>query len=291
MDSTLWGVVVGAASALAVAIFTQLATFVTNVYAARREDKKWFRERRVEARNRNREEKKLREQTSKAEQERINEIYLKSIECLGALSAREEVGEDEKGNSTFQFHINGEKRASLITEANSRLALLSLRHPSNTAFQWEYEMFASDPDDNAKSMWSSVIELAKTDKDAAVKVAEIIDEKTTDSGEAQITFYVDNEFRKASFIESGEQVTASYTIHCKLADLSERQRQLLVNFYHAIIPEKVQLSIPAYHHPTNSVLYHRNGWKANLDPQAASTKEILDAWEKDCEMIERQVQE
>lgn len=271
--STLTGVIIGAA----VVAFGSLLTFLGQLFSqwltSRREDKKWLRE------EKSAEGKRVREENRERDRE-TRDIFQNTLRCLAGLIS---IGESN-------IDVSPPQKLARIEEAHKWLNLLSLRYhitesPKVKKFNDCLTIFVNNPINSAEDLRDAVIALAAIDAalfpNADIKALEEV-KKVKPEG---ITFRMelDDDFRRQQ-ITKAVDVPKTYNFERQLSELTESQRELLVNIYypdHKGIPSTLQLPMPSPRPNPNRPYTWGLHWKGKVNPATSTPAEILTMWERD----------
>ena len=134
-------------------------------------------------------------------------------------------------------------------------------------------------------MREAVLKLAKADNllfPSAAKEIKLIPDDSSPKG-IEFRMVIDDDFRRQQLIKTVE-IPQGASFFCSLSDLSESQRELLVNIYYPNnkrIPTSLQLPMPSpIPNPKQPYTFDLH-WKGKVNPSISTPAEILAMWERD----------
>ena len=226
--STLLGATIGGLIALG-------TTWLNNYFTASREAKQWTRQQNADRHKRRHEEKV-------AERNGRREMLQNALTILSSFMSLEKAD------------LPQEEQTRRFEEAQKWVNLLTLTYPPDDSekksnFHSILEDFSTHPFSYAYEMREAVLKLAKADNLLFPGAAQETKLIAADSAPKGIEFRmeIDDDFRRQQLIKTVE-IPQGASFFCSLSDLSETQRELLVNIYYPNnkrIPTNLQLPMPS----------------------------------------------
>ncbi|EAQ78315.1 hypothetical protein [Blastopirellula marina] len=265
MDNTLWGVIIGS-------VLSLVGNGIQQWFAAHKAAQEFDRTQTAE-------ELAWKRNTIKEQASEIRGAYQNAIYALSMVATVKESEELNPGGSCYNF----------IRDAIKWISLIYIRHPGEE-LHFRIKEFVRWPESSADRLRDYVGRLAKADTDLfSLPPIAMMEEPKMQNSRDKVTleFQVAPDFRRERLIDSGVQLVSSDRFLCKLQDLTEIQRKLLVdaspNF--PAIPSQMPLPFPTHDTRKNVVNGRGGSWKARLDPPCIDNLEeiqmFLAVWESE----------
>lgn len=268
VDSQLFAVII---SILLAAFLTWLGHWMM----IKKEERLFEKERKAK-------DKEWRRHQTKAEKDKILDIYKNAISALTVFTASDfqtdrTILESEKKLSK----TDREKRDREINKVIDWVSLLVLRHPEDVDLDVDLNLFSISPSTTAKSLRTRLIELIKKEDNFFLTEP---NKELENNFTRKVRFEIDKDFVEEQLIKNAEPISKINEKEILIRDLSESQREKLVRFNYDSehgLPKFINLKVPIFREESNKVNYTVQMWQAKLNPQKADILEVISSWEKD----------
>ena len=264
----LYGVIVGG-------VITLIGNIINNRYSLKKQKEQFEREKEA-----NKEE-WLRTET-KAESERIREIYKNALSALSIFIAHANEKDDE-------YEISSESKSQQVREILDWLSFIKLRFPDDQTLSKAIEDFSTFPISvTAEALRENVEKLTAREEDFFLqKPKKAASSHKVDKNKKTRTlqFSIDDDYRKKQLIK-GVEINQSQQREIGLKDLTESQRRKITDIHFKNtknIPSRIILYIPNFNDKKGEIELKGEQWKGKVNPNDVSLSEILSCWEDDFE--------